>query len=396
MSVGKKVLSSALFIFLLGTTVFAQNQRSDLEKQKADLVKKIQETERILSQTSDKKNNSIGRLRALSQQIRSRSSLIQAIQGEISLLDDDIEENQSIIESMQNDLNLLKREYAEMVYTSSKSNRGFNELTFLFSASTFNQLFMRMKYIKQYSQSRKKQGEQILIVTQNLEEQITEVEEQRIDKQSLLSEELSENNKLEDLRGEQRALVNRLSRQETKIRQQLNDQRKAEKELTRRIEAIIEEERRAASLNAVDMSRLTEAFVGEKGKLPWPVNEGFVSSKFGTHRHPTLRRVTIKNEGIDIQTSQNAKVRAIFPGKVVSIMSVPGLGNTVLVQHGEYFTVYSRLKTVIVKKGDEVQSLQELGQVLTDSENVSEVKFRIHSPNGSVNPEGWLQTKSTD
>ncbi len=393
MNASRSTFFAILIFLLLGPTVFAQNERERLESQKKALQQKIQETEKILTQTSSKKTSSIGRLRALNNQISNRSSLIGAIKGEVSLLDEDILENEGIINSMEEDLKLLKDEYAAMIYSAQKTNKGFNELTFLFSSSTFNQLFMRMKYLKQYSEARKTQARQIGIVQASLEEQNNEILSQRAVKQSLLDDELTENRKLEDLRGEQRSLVARLTQQEQQVRKQLQEQREAEKELTSRIDAIIEAERRAAALSSVDMSELSEAFANEKGKLPWPVSEGFVSSKFGTHRHPTSKRVTIKNEGIDIQTSQNASVRAVFPGKVISVMTVPGLGNTVILQHGDYFTAYSKLKSVYVKANDEVQSLQELGQVLTDRENISEVKFRIHDPKGSVNPEVWLQNR---
>ncbi len=389
----RRTLFSTLLILLIGLTVSAQNEKASLESQKRELQKKIQETQRILSQTSSQKTTSLGRLSALNNQIRTRSSLINAIKSEVSLLDDDIEENQDIINSMERDLQLLKDEYAAMIYASQKSGKGFSELTFLFASSTFNQLFMRTKYLKQYSEARKKQAEQIKIVQVNLQVQNDEIENQKSSKQALLDDELTENKKLENLKGEQRSLVRRLTQEESRIKKQLDKQREAERELTSRIDAIIEAERRAAALSSVDMSALSEAFAQEKGSLPWPVSEGFVSSKFGTHRHPTLKRVTIKNEGIDIQTSENAAVRAVFPGKVISIMSIAGLGNTVIIQHGDYWTAYSKLKTVYVKANDEVQSLQELGQVLTDSENISAVKFRIHDPKGSVNPETWLQNK---
>lgn len=394
MNVSKSAYLLTLIFLLLGTAAFAQNEREKLESQKSKLQAKIKETERILSQTSNKKQSSLGRLKALNNQIQSRTSLISAIRNEVSLLDDDIQENQSIIEAMGNDLDDLKNEYAEMVYTAYKTSQGYDELTFLFASSTFNELFMRMKYIKQYSKARKKQGEQIQIVQGNLKDQISEIEDQKTSKQSLLDEELNENQKLENLQGEQRTLVSRLTKQESKIKQELAQQRRSEKELTNRIESIIEAERRAAVLSSVDMSSLNEAFEKERGRLPWPVSNGFVSSKFGVHRHPTLKRVTQNNPGIDIQTSVDAEVKSIFPGKVLGIVSIEGMGTSIIIQHGNYFTVYSRLKSVNVRKGDEVASSQILGKVLTDSQNVSELKFRIHDQKGSINPELWLAGKN--
>jgi len=393
MSVNRATLFIVLLSILTGLTVSAQNERESLENQKKALQKKIQETQQILSQTSSQKTSSLGRLIALNKQIETRSSLTKAIQGEVSLLDQDINENLDIINSMEEDLNQLKKEYATMIYSSQKSSKGFSELTFLFASSTFNQLYMRVKYLNQYTDAREKQVKQIEIVQKSLAEQNLEIEHQRDNKNDLLNDALNENKKIADLRGEQRSLVNKLTNEEARIKKQLNNQKKSERELSSRIDAIIEAERRASLISSVDMTALTGAFTSEKGKLPWPVADGFISSKFGTYQHPTLKRVTISNAGIDIQTSKDATVRAVFPGKVIGIMSVSGLGNTVIIQHGDYVTAYSKLKSVIVKKNDEVQLLQELGQVLTDSENLSEIKFRIHDAKGSVNPEIWLENK---
>uniref|UniRef100_UPI004047895E murein hydrolase activator EnvC family protein n=1 Tax=Roseivirga sp. TaxID=1964215 RepID=UPI004047895E len=396
MSANKHLLLILFLSLSFGQALVAQNQRVTLEEQKKEILRKIQETERILSQTSTQKVSSIGRLRALNQQIQTRTSLIDAIKGEVGLLNEDIEENQSIIDAMENDLNALKKEYAEMIYTTQKTNKGFSQLTFLFASTTFNQLFMRMKYIKQYSEARKKQGEQIIIVQNSLANQIVEIESQRSSKQSLLNEELSESQKLENLVGEQKQLVAKLTQDEKRIKQELDQQRKAEKELSSKIEAIIEEERKAALLASTDMTALTTAFEKEKGKLPWPVDQGFVASKFGEHKHPTIKTITVNNLGVDIQTNENATIKVVFPGKVSQVISVPGLGNSVIIQHGEYFTVYTKLKTVVVKRGDIVTQGQAIGQVLTDKDNISQLKFRIHPPktNGTVNPEIWLQKKS--
>ncbi|KYG76887.1 hypothetical protein AWW68_19100 [Roseivirga spongicola] len=388
-----------VFIFCLATLFvapnsFAQSERAKLEKQKADIIRKIKENEKILSQTAAQRNTSLGRLKALNNQISSRSSLITAINSEVNILNEEIAENQSIVDAMERDLNALKQEYAQMIYATQKTSSGFNQLTFIFAASTFNQLFMRMKYIKQYGEARQKQVKQIEIVQQNLTDQILEIEKQKENKQALLNDELTENQKLQGLQLEQRRLVTQLEQEEKRIRQELDKQRESERELTNRIEAIIEAERKAAAAANIDMTALTSAFEKERGKLPWPVDEGFVSSKYGLHAHPTLKRVQINNKGIDIQTGSNAVVKTVFPGKVSAIMSIQGQGITVLIQHGEYFTSYSKLKAVTVQKGQDVRPGDVLGQVLTNSDNVSEMKFRIYGKKGAVNPETWLQSKT--
>ena len=220
-----------------------------------------------------------------------------------------------------------------------------------------------------------------------------DIEEQKKEKQSLLNEELAESDKLQNLRVQQRRIVQDLEKEEKRLRAELRKQRRSEKELTDRIDAIIEAERRSALLNSADMSAISEAFAEEKGRLSWPVDDGFISSKYGKHKHPTLKRVTIDNKGVDIQTAKDAYVKSVFNGKVVGVMSIQGQGITVLVQHGDFFTAYSKLKAVTVKKDETIVEGQAIGQVITGSDNVSEMKFRINTNKGTENPENWLQSK---
>jgi septal ring factor EnvC (AmiA/AmiB activator) len=318
--------------------------------------------------------------------------LITAINDEVDLLDERIEEDQEFIDALDQDLQAMQKEYAAMIYATQKTSAGFDELTFLFAAETFDQLFMRLKYMKQYTSARRQQSEQIKVVQSNLNNQIAEIQEQKDSKQSLLNEELQESNKLEGLRTEQRRIFKDLEKEESRIREALKKQRASEKDLSNRIDAIIEAERRAALLNSADLSVITEAFQQVKGRLRWPVEEGFVSSKYGNQKHPTLQ-ISINNKGVDIQTSKDAYVKSVFNGKVVGVMSIQGQGITVLIQHGEFFTAYSKLKAVTVKQDDKIVEGQNIGQVLTGSDNVSEIKFRINDSKGTVNPESWLQSK---
>ena len=379
-------------MLVIPSGLVAQNERANLEKQKKALLLKISQNQIILDQTAEKKSSSLGRLRALNNQISSRSQLITAINDEVDLLDERIEEDQEFIDALDQDLQAMQKEYAAMIYATQKTSAGFDELTFLFAAETFDQLFMRLKYMKQYTSARRQQSEQIKVVQSNLNNQIAEIQEQKDSKQSLLNEELQESNKLQGLRTEQRRIFKDLEKEESRIREALKKQRASEKDLSNRIDAIIEAERRAALLNSADLSVITEAFQQVKGRLRWPVEEGFVSSKYGNQKHPTLQ-ISINNKGVDIQTSKDAYVKSVFNGKVVGVMSIQGQGITVLIQHGEFFTAYSKLKAVTVKQDDKIVEGQNIGQVLTGSDNVSEIKFRINDSKGTVNPESWLQSK---
>jgi septal ring factor EnvC (AmiA/AmiB activator) len=382
-----------LGLVFLSTGLLAQSEKETFEAQKKALLQKIEQNQVILDQTEEKKVSSLGRLRALNNQISSRGKLISAINAEVDYLDEKIKEDQDFINELEKDLEGMKKEYASMMYATQKTSARFSELTFLFAANTFNELFMRYKYMQQYAEARKKQGKQIEMVQESLTLQIEEIQAQRQEKASLLNEELQQNNQLEGLRSQQRSLVRNLEQEESRIRAELAKQIALEKELTARIDAIIEAEARAALVETEDMSAISEAFGDAKGRLRWPVEEGFISSKYGQHKHPTLPRVTENNSGIDIQTSKDAYVKAIFNGKVIGVGSIPGNGIAVVVQHGDYYSSYVKLKAVTVKKGDLIKEGQVLGQVITGPDNVSEMKLRINAKRETVNPEYWIQSK---
>jgi murein DD-endopeptidase MepM/ murein hydrolase activator NlpD len=138
---------------------------------------------------------------------------------------------------------------------------------------------------------------------------------------------------------------------------------------------------------------LSKQFNLNKTKLPWPVGSGFISQAFGIHPHPTMRNITTENNGINISTTQGSKARAVFDGEITAIVKIPGLFNTVLVKHGEYFTVYSNLEVVNISKGQQIKTGQELGLIYTNEEGKTELHFEVWKGNEKQNPEHWLRRR---
>ena len=139
--------------------------------------------------------------------------------------------------------------------------------------------------------------------------------------------------------------------------------------------------------------QLSNSFSGNMSRLPWPVAHGNISHHFGKQPHPVLKGVYVDNLGVDIQTLKNEPIRAVFQGKVITVASVPGMNNVVMIQHGDFFTVYAKLKNVHVKTGDEVKSKDVIGEVYTDKNDVSELQFQIWQNNVKHDPEKWLSPK---
>jgi len=411
-----KRIASLLLLFyslMLSSEVDAQSTKSreQLEKDKLAIQARLKEFDAILKQTSATKKTSIGELNAITSQFKSQNRLVNTLDREVSLLSKEILEIENKIAGLEKQLIDLKAEYSRMIYNSSKLNRGLSIVAFVFSSSNFNQLYMRLKYLKQYTESRKKQAAQIEKLSTELANQRIQLDERKVDKEEVLVEEKTEKQKLEVMRKEQQGLVNTLSKKERDIQRQITATKKQQEQLNRMIKAAIEAEIRAAETAAKkenststkkagtsmpmtpEAAALSSSFAGNKGKLPWPVETGFIAQGYGTYPHPTLKGITEDNDGIDIRTQPNANVRAVFDGVVSKITTIPGYGNTLIIKHGEYFTLYSRLKSISVSAGQTVKAKTIIGQVATNAEGVAEVHFQTWKGLQIMDPATWITAK---
>lgn len=382
------LLSLLLLLILFAHSGVAQNSKSQLRSEKEKKLQRIEEVEKIISETTGEKQNTLGELNALNQRIEIQESLISSIRSEIQYLNDEINETNEIIESLESDLEQLKKEYAEMVYHTNKANHGINKITFLFSASSFAQLRSRLKYMEQYGDTRKKQASQILKVKEVLSMQVTSIQNQKNEKNTLLKDQINENASLVKLKKKRRSLLTTLNNKEDQLRQELEASKNAVAELDSKIREIIATE--LAKTDKVDYSVLSNSFARNKSKFPWPVSTGFVTQHFGQQKHAALKDVSINSEGIFIQTQQKEQVRVIFDGDVRFVRFIPGMGFTALVKHGDYYTVYGGIQNPIVKAGDELSAGDSLGEVITKAEGVSELWFEIRKGRSPLDPELWL------
>ncbi|HEY4653826.1 MAG TPA: peptidoglycan DD-metalloendopeptidase family protein [Cyclobacteriaceae bacterium] len=390
MLAGRGVLVILFFSLLSLPAAYAQKTKAQLQKEKQQNIVKIKEVESILSETVAKKSNSVGELNALNQRIRQQENLIRSIRSEIDLLNNEISENNDIIEALENDLTELREEYAAMLYSAQKTQNSISPLSFLFSAHSLDELLTRLRYIEQYKEARKLQTQQIIKVQDELAGQVKEIEGKRAVKNDLLNEQVAENNNLSGLKQKQNNLVRLLAREEKKLRRDLEDTKKTIALLDKKIDDIIREElaraKREASKETVVLS---SSFEENKSKFTYPVS-GFVSLGFGRQSHPVLKGVILQNEGVNIQTKKGEKVKSIFEGEVRAVAVMPTIGNSVIINHGSYFTVYSGLKEVFVRTGEKVTTNQEIGEVMTNSEGVSELRFRIYKDKTPLDPQQWL------
>jgi septal ring factor EnvC (AmiA/AmiB activator) len=392
MFAGKPTLLFILLIGLSFSAVAQKKTKSQLQKEKQQNLEKINEVEKILSETAAKKKNTLGELNALNQRVKEQENLISSIEGEVKLLNSEISENNDIISVLEEDLEKLKAEYAAMLFAAQKANNSTTRLTFLFSSESFDQLIMRLRYMEQYSETRKLQAEQITKVQEELSGQVKMIEVRREEKSRLLSEEVRENNNLSELKRKQHQLARSLEKEEKKLRRDLEETKKAVARLDKLIDDIIKEEMaRASRSKSADAIALSSSFEDNKNKFPWPVSSGFISLKFGRQNHPVLKGIVLQNNGVNIQTKENEKVKSVFDGEVRAVAFIQSMGSTVIIKHGEYLTVYAGLKEVYVRTGQKVNTNQEIGKVFSNSEGVSELRFQIFRNTTALDPQAWLK-----
>ncbi len=379
--------------------------REELEQDKLNLEREIRLTNELLVETQRTAEVSMGQLVMLNSQINRREQLLGTIQNEIRIINRRISSLTQSIELLEGDLEELKANYAEMVRLAARNRDATQRMMFIFSSDSFNQAYLRMRYLQQYGNHRRMQAEKIEETTLRMNDQLATLEQERNRQQTLLARQRDEVRELTVEKASQERTVSDLKTREEQLMSQLQEQRQAAQELQDAIRRVIEEERRRAQERAeaegrvtTDMFALTpeeqllsDNFAGNRGSLPWPLERGVITSHFGEQPHPVLPGITISNNGIDISTSEGARARAIFDGRVSRVISVPGGFYAVIIRHGEYLSVYSNLSEVFVAQGQHISVREELGVVGT---NPREAKTNLHleiwKGNDKQNPASWI------
>jgi septal ring factor EnvC (AmiA/AmiB activator) len=381
------------FLLLINNPLKSQQTRIELENERQKNLIKISEAEKILKETEKSKNVTTGKLNVINKQIKNRLSLISNLKKEIKFQNNEILDLNGVIHSLTNDLKILKNEYSEMIYYSYKSKSSLDKLGYVFSSNSYNQMFRRLGYIVQYTNLRKKQIQEIEIVTNELNNQKNNLLNEKRIQNKLLSDEVAENNKLQKLKRNQKKTISDLGKKERRIKKEIKERRISLEQLDNLIKEVIRSEREKLSGDDLDLISLTESFETNIGKLIWPVSSGFISNKFGVHPHPVIKNVKVKNDGIDIQTSKGSKVYSVFSGKVSTVAFIPGMNNVIIINHGDYYTLYAKLKNLVVEKGDIITIGQNIADIVTNSDGVSELQFQVWKNNIKLNPEKWIMKK---
>ena len=399
---------SVLFVLLMlvvgSMQAFAQNSKDELERKKKKLLEEIEQAQEQLSKTRAHKNANLNQVYALKSKIAARQKLIANYNSQLHNIESNIGSTQRQIRTLDVRLDSLKAEYARLIVKAYRTNGELDKVLFIFSAKDFNDAYHRMLYLHQYSDYRKQQAELIKQTKIARVGKLKDLKNQKDEKVDLLNGEQTQKQTLEKEKNEKDRVVQQLKGQEAQLMNEVKEKKKAAAKLNKLIEDIIRKEIEAAKKKSEpgtssshvlaltpEAKALSDNFAANQGKLPWPVERGFITGHFGISEHDVLANVKVNNNGVDIKTQPGAHARAIFEGEVRAVLTNPSFHIAVLVQHGEYFTVYSNLEEAFVKQGDKVKLKQQVGKVYTNTEeDKTELHLEIWKNTNKLNPESWL------
>lgn len=468
------------FIFLITTAVIwsQDNQQKKLEERKIKIQQEIKENETKL-QTVKKKEKSAAKAIVLqSNKIKLKEELIATTEKQKALLGNSISTNQAQINKLEKELELLKADYAKMILQSYKSRSEESRAMFLLSSESFLQAYKRAQYMKQYTNYRRMQGQEIKSKTNTLYIFNAKLDVQKSDKEKLIAENDKQRQSLQKEKEEQEKLVASLKKDKTKIiaeiKKRQQESRSIDKKIDKLIRAAIAEANRKAAIEkaakekakadaiakanaaarakalekkkeiekanalaaakakanakpapkpipipkevekaiakadpavvpaTVSSTKITltsdgkvdsDSFKANKGKLPWPVERGYISMGFGDQAHPVYKELQVHNSGLEFTTDSGASARAVFDGVVWSVIIISPVNKLVMLQHGDFFTIYQNLTSVNVSKGDKVNIKQSLGRIKTNGDGKTILKFAITQNTTYANPRPWLVAK---
>ncbi len=402
------LLFALLLIGLNAPALHAQTsaERQKLESKRKKLQKEIKYTNSLLAKTRKSKKITARRYQAILRQVKARQDLIATLQEEIDWIDSDMQRDSLVAEALQNDLNQLEEEYGRILRAAFRQKLNENAWLFVLSATSINEMLQRWLLLQQYRRFRKRQAALIADTRKMLQSRIQKLEERKAEKTKLLNEEQTQSEQLARELSEKDRLLRNLRRDEARLKKELQKKKADQKRLNNAIADIInkeeakrkKEERPATTSPATNtnpaMDAPSRSFFSLRRRLPWPVKKGVVIEEFGTHPHPTAPGLTITNNGIDIRTDQGAKALAVHQGVVVGVHFIPGSHYFVIIQHGIFYTVYSNLESLLVKKGNKVSTGQAIGTVYTNTQtNETDLHFEIWRNKKHLNPSVWLKKK---
>ena len=386
-----------LCFFLFIVNDLRSQSKKLLEKQKIEIQNEIKVIEQKLSNSSKKKGVIISNAEDLNYKIKLQQNLISNINNQLNLILNEIDDNEIQLSNLKNKELSLKEELAKMLLIGYKKKSNLNKLMFIFSSSSFQQAYKRLQYFKQYANFQSKTLSKIKITSSEIENIIIALDSQKTNKQLLINENENIKKELSIQYSDLNELIAEVNKDQKKYKNEIKQKQKLSREIDKKIEKLIREALANSKRNeggfklSEEAQLISKNFNANKGRLPSPVIRGNVVLGFGKQPHPIVKTATIQSNGVRIRTSSDVEARTIFDGEVYSIIVSKNNSRTVLIQHGNFFTVYKNLSQTYVSKGDKLKTKEVIGKIATDPLNGQTIlSFSIFYNGVPQNPRTWI------
>ena len=399
-----KLIILSLWFAFMGFSLYAQNgKQKQLETRRQELQQEIQKINALRAENKSKERSELSAIEDFNYKISVLQNLIKVTNQQANLLTREINDNQKEIGNLRTELKLLKDDYAAMIVKSYKSRNQQSRIMFLLSANTFKQAYKRLKYLKQYTDHQEEQGELIKDKTQKLQDINKNLLVQQQEKQALITENKTTKQTLENERKQHEQIMvsirNSLSKYTAQIQAKQREAARIDREIERIIKAAIVKSNKSSGKTASASSFaltpeekvLANNFSANKGKLPWPVEKGYVKVGYGTQRSPIDPALTIQSNGVRIATEKGAKAKAVFEGTVTRVVYLKNANPVVMIRHGNFITAYKNLSKVYVKEGETVKTKQNIGEIFTNPTTGETVlNFIVFKDLHTQDPAAWI------
>jgi murein hydrolase activator len=439
----KLILTSVFFAFSCMLSYAQPQTREELEKQRAQLKKEIEQTEKLLSSNKMQTKENLLQYKLITNKVNLQDRVIDNISRDLHLLENNMYSIAKDVKRYDRLLDTLKQEYAKSMVYAYKNRSSYDFMNFIFSAENFNDAIKRISYLKSYRSYREMQGENILRTQELRKKRIQDLGGARLQKNVVLEVQSKEMKTLEAQQKEKDRILAELKKQGKQLNNQIVAKQKQMQKVNNAITAAIkraqkearEEAERFAKAAAAEKEKLrreaeraakasgTEpetvkpkaerksvpapkkqesvllnddnvalnaSFERNRGSLPWPLDRGTILMHYGQNILPSGSKMEVAC--VTISADIGTPVKSVFEGTVTAVQNVEDM-TVVIVQHGRYFTTYSNLSGVTVRKGDQVKTGQVLGKVAPNLDGNGEIDFYVSNESSNIDPEKWLRRR---
>jgi len=385
----KRILAIIISVFTVASIASAQTL-NEKQSKRDKLEKEISLLESQIKSTSSKSNNALSSLNLIQAKLGKRKKLLRESNRELAVINDSIYAKQKEINRLTERLDTMKTYYAKLVKNAYKNRNPRIWYMYILASDNIGQASRRFNYLKSLSRQMNSHAQKIIQTREELEIRKEALKKMKKDALKIIEERKKEMLKLQSAEKENKDLINKLKKDKTKYQNQLNAKKKQVQALNTEINRLISSAMNSTKKSDAIDYKLAGEFESNKGKLPWPAS-GVVTEHFGQHNHPVYTKIVMPfNNGVTLAVAPGTVAKSVFDGVVKQIVVMPGYNQCVLVQHGNYFTFYCKLKSVKVKTGQKVTAGQAVGTVDTIAGETC-LHFQLWKGKVPMDPELWLR-----